>query len=322
MDFLVGLINDFTQNETYSAFGIYVIAGVAGLSLAIAVQYFVSGVYSPRSKRVGALVSQGESYQQELKGRLEGSLTFNHKKTFLGSFSIGGDEVKRTLIQAGFHNDSALAIYNGVRIVLVLFSLVAVYVFLRAFPDLSKAVTMYAVAGFLGIAFLLPSLVLDRIASNRKSLMRRGFPDALDLLVVCCESGLTLMGALQRVAGEIKLSHFELAHELDLVCKKVRGGISLERSLAEFSERTGLEDIRGLNGAITQSIRLGTGIAETLKIYAEELRDKRQQAAEEKAAKLGVKMIFPTIFCIWPSFFIVAVGPSILKVAQVWDKAF
>ena len=96
----------------------------------------------------------------------------------------------------------------------------------------------------------------------------------------------------------------------------------MQEALHEFSERTGLEDIRGLNSVIVQSLRLGTGIAETLRVYSEEYRDKRLQAAEENAAKVGVKMVFPMMACIWPSFFIVAIGPAILKVMAVWDKAF
>ncbi|MEH6453809.1 MAG: type II secretion system F family protein, partial [Psychromonas sp.] len=160
------------------------------------------------------------------------------------------------------------------------------------------------------------------LANSRMKTLRRFFPDALDLLVVCCESGLGLLESFQRVAKELEYAHPILGHELNLVCSKVRAGYSMQDALHEFSERTGLEDIRGLNSVIVQSLKLGTGIAATLRMYADEYRDKRLQEAEEQAAKLGVKMIFPMMFCIWPSFFIVAVGPAVLKVMAVWDKAF
>lgn len=152
--------------------------------------------------------------------------------------------------------------------------------------------------------------------------LRVGFPDALDLLVVCCEAGLGLMAAMQRVARELAFSHPSLASELELVCSKVRAGLTIKVALQEFTERTGLEDIKGLNSAISQSMRLGTGIAETLRVFSDEYRNKRLQAAEEQAAKLAVKMIFPMMCCIWPSFFIVAVGPAVLKVMKVWGQAF
>jgi len=153
-------------------------------------------------------------------------------------------------------------------------------------------------------------------------MLRSGFPDALDLLVVCCEAGLGLMAAMQRVARELALSYPALAGELDLVCSKVRAGLTVKVALEEFTDRTGLEDIKGLNSAISQSIRLGTGIAETLRVFSDEYRNKRLQEAEEQAAKLAVKMIFPMMLCIWPSFFIVAVGPAVLKVMKVWGQAF
>ena len=172
------------------------------------------------------------------------------------------------------------------------------------------------------VARIYSAFVLQRIANRRMQELRKHFPDALDLLIVCCEAGLGLLEAFQRVNNELAFTQPRLSEEIGLVCSKVRVGVSMQQALQEFSDRTGLADIKGLNSVIVQSLRLGTGVASTIRIYAIEYRDKRLQQAEENAAKLGVKMIFPMMCCIWPSFFIVAVGPAVLKVMNVWDKAF
>src|SRR5690606_31413800 len=112
----------------------------------------------------------------------------------------------------------------------------------------------------------------------------------------------------------------ELAHELTLISAKLRAGLSMQQAFDEFILRTGLEDFRSLNVAINQCIQLGTSIAETLRVYADEYRIKRKQEAEELAAKVGTKMIFPLVLFIWPSFFIVAIGPALIKVFRVFGN--
>jgi tight adherence protein C len=137
-------------------------------------------------------------------------------------------------------------------------------------------------------------------------------PDALDLLVVCSEAGLGLKAGLQRVSDDIYVSHPELADELALVNAQTRVGVENVAALRDLADRTGLEDVRSLVSALSQSMRFGTSLAETLRIYSEEMRDKRIQRAEEMAAKIGTKLLFPLVFCVFPSFFVVALGPPFL----------
>ncbi|MCW8996756.1 MAG: type II secretion system F family protein, partial [Psychromonas sp.] len=231
----------------------------------------------------------------------------------------GDKKTKRLLIHAGFQSENALKIYNALKLTLVLVAIAIAIIIIKFFPELSPLANAYIFLFVIGIAYLLPGLILTHLAKSRMQNLRRFFPDALDLLVVCCESGLGLLEALQRVGTELECAHPELSNELNLVCSKVRVGYSMQDALHEFSERTGLEDIRGLNSVIVQSLKLGTGIAATLRVYADEYRDKRLQEAEEKAAKIAVKMVFPMMVCIWPSFFIVAVGPAILKALAVFS---
>ena len=172
-------------------------------------------------------------------------------------------------------------------------------------------------AAFVGV--ILPNYVLDKIKENRIKKLRNGFPDALDLLVVCVEAGLGLGAAIDRVARDLEVSHTELAEELTLVNVEMRAGVERPMALKNLADRSGLADIRGLVGLLVQTMRFGTSIADALRVYSEEFRDKRMQKAEEQAAKIGTKLIFPLVTCLFPAFFIVAVGPAVLRMIDVFE---
>jgi tight adherence protein C len=163
-------------------------------------------------------------------------------------------------------------------------------------------------------------MVLDRMLENRRKKLRNGFPDALDMLVVCVEAGLGLSQAIQRVADELVVSHPELAQELALVNAEIRAGVDRVVALKNLAHRTGLEDIRGLVSLLVQTLRFGTSVAESLRVYSDEVRDKRMQRAEEQAAKIGTKMIFPLIVFMFPAFFVVAVGPAMISLMRVFGE--
>jgi len=218
------------------------------------------------------------------------------------------------LVHAGYRGPNALTVFFATKILLgVLFPIVALFC-TRWFPDLSLLQVLLAVgvAGFVGMT--LPNVFLDYRFSKRTRLLRNAFPDALDLLVVCVEAGLGLAAAIQRVADELAISHPELASELSIVNAEIRAGVDRVRALQNLAERTGLDDIRGLVSLLAQSIRFGTSVAETLRVYSDEFRDKRMQRAEEQAAMIGTKLIFPLVLFLFPSFFLVMIGPAILGV--------
>jgi tight adherence protein C len=322
MEYILSLINSYVNDPQYAEWLLYGLAAAGGITFAVALSFLFSGIYSPIKLQLQKMGKGDPVYSGNNMGfnqSLEHTLT---KLPFIRRKFAGDNKTKRLLIHAGFQSQNALNVYNALKLIFVLISIGIVIVVNRLFPDLSSMLSFYLFVVIICIAYLLPGLILTCFASSRIQNLRRFFPDALDLLVVCCESGLGLLEAFQRVGNELEFAHPELSKELTLVCSKVRAGYSMQDALHEFSERTGLEDIRGLNSVIVQSLKLGTGIAATLRIYADEYRDKRLQEAEEKAAKLGVKMIFPMMCCIWPSFFIVAVGPAVLKVMAVWDQAF
>ncbi len=136
----------------------------------------------------------------------------------------------------------------------------------------------------------------------------------VDQLIVCTEAGLGLDAGLQRVAKDTFLSNAIMGYELDQVNAELRAGVAREQALKNLVTRTGVEEIRGLVSALSQSMRFGTSIGNTLRVFAEDLRDKRMQRAEEEAAKLAVKMLIPLAFCFFPGIFIVILGPAVISI--------
>lgn len=215
--------------------------------------------------------------------------------------------------KAGITAPNALPVFYGLKALGALTLLALWMLCADMLPKLTThKVVLYAImAMFIGL--MVPNFVLNRLVARRQRALRNAFPDALDLLIVCVESGLGLVAALQRVAAELQVSHPELAAELARINAEIQAGMERDQALRNLAERTGLEDIRGLVGLLTQSMRFGTSIADALRVYSEEFRDKRMQRAEEVAATLGTKMIFPLIFCFFPSFFLVAIGPAVIR---------
>ena len=225
--------------------------------------------------------------------------------------------MNQQMLRAGFRSPQALQIFYVTKSLLVVVLPLLVLLFWRWIPDSeNRSLIMYAVATS-GIGLFVPNIMLRKLVEKRIQSLRNGFPDALDLLVVCVEAGLGLAAAIQRVAEELDVSHPDLAFELATVNSEMRAGIAREQALRNLADRTGLPDIKGLVGLLVQTMRFGTSVSDALRTYAEEFRDKRMQGAEEQAAKMGTKLVFPLITCMFPVFFIVAIGPAILRVL-VW----
>lgn len=228
--------------------------------------------------------------------------------------------IQSQLMHAGYRASNAMSIFYATKTVLAISLPAAVLLAAPLFPTIATRQVLFFAVMAAGIGVVAPNIFLRNAIDRRKKLLRNGFPDALDLLVVCVESGLGLAAAIQRVSDELAVSHGELADELNLVNSEMRAGIERTTALKNLAARTGLADIRGLVTLLSQSMRFGTSIADTLRVYAEEFRDKRMQMAEEQAAKVGTKLIFPLVLCLFPSFFIVAIGPAILKVLEAVSR--
>jgi tight adherence protein C len=220
-------------------------------------------------------------------------------------------KLQRRLVTAGFRAHEAVAVFFGVRLgcALLAFVLTATPIFFH--PNLPLAL------GACALGYLLPSMVLGRLAKRRQHRIRLGLPDALDLLVVSVEAGLGLDQAIQRVGEELDFAHPDLSDELRLINFELRAGKGRVDALRNLAERTGVDDIQSLVAMLVQTDKFGTSVAQSLRVHSDTVRTKRRQRAEEAAAKTGVKMVFPLVFCIFPAIWVVTIGPAAIKFVQV-----
>ncbi|MFH0257280.1 type II secretion system F family protein [Vibrio rumoiensis] len=224
--------------------------------------------------------------------------------------------IRHKLMHAGFYQKSAVTNFYAIKLfasLCCLFLAALIYIFMSGEVSVS---TLFIVAIAIGV--FLPNIVLNHLIKRRQREIRNGIADMLDLLVVCTESGLGFVASLRRVSDELYISHPELADELDTVCVKIKAGIEMPDAFHGLITRTGLEEFRGLVALLSHANKIGGSIAKTLRDYADDYRDKRNQAAEEIAAKIPTQMLFPMLIFIWPCFFIVAVGPAILSLMDAF----
>jgi tight adherence protein C len=282
------------------------------------------GNANPVKKRMGIeLKGRAEEDASERAGRLLvdiPTLMGPVQQWLIPSSDIEKSKTTKKLTYAGYRAPSALENFYAIKAALAI-SFPAIMLFvLRWFPDVTGQQAIFATLAAAALGVFGPNMALDKLAARRIKALRDGFPDALDLLVVCVESGLGLAAAIQRVSVEVGVSHPELAMELSLVNAETRAGVDRAKALRNLADRSGLEDIRGLVSMLIQAMRFGSSIAETLRVYSEEFRDRRMQKAEEEAAKISTKLIFPLVFCMFPSFFTVAIGPAIIRFIEVFRQ--
>ncbi len=215
------------------------------------------------------------------------------------------------LVQAGYRRDEAITIFFGIRVVFAL----ALFAFFMT-SIIARPNILMALAG-LGAGYVLPGMALARMAKRRAHRIRLALADALDLLVVSVEAGLGLDQAMSRVGSELAFAYPELSDELRLVNLELRAGKARGEALRNLADRTGVDDLSSLVTMLIQTDKFGTSVAQSLRVYSETLRTKRRQRAEEAAAKTGVKMVFPLVFCIFPAIWVVTIGPAAIKFVTV-----
>ena len=214
---------------------------------------------------------------------------------------------RQALARAGIYAPSALRVLNGAKAIFLAVGLIAGYLLGLAGDKMFMMLSMGGLIGFMG-----PRLWLRfRTSANQKALTC-GLPDALDLMVVCVEAGLTVDAAMQRVGQELGLAHPSIGREFGIAHMETRVGLSRAEALKNLGTRTGNRPLQSLAAMLVQADRFGTSIAQALRVYADTLRTNRQAAAEEMAAKASVKISFPLVLFIFPSTFIVLCGPTII----------
>lgn len=223
--------------------------------------------------------------------------------------------MQRRLIRAGFRTEKALTMLYGSKLLLaIVLPVLMTLVVMRAESD--PANKFLAVAASAGLGFFGPNEYINLRVRRRQKQIRRALPNALDLMVVCVESGLGLDQAILQVAKDLEAAHPEISEEYALVNLELKAGKRRSEALRNMAERTAVDDLKKLVAVLIQADRFGTGVAQSLRAHADYMRVQARQIAEEKAAKLGVKLVFPIFFCILPSLFIVTVGPVVMKIIR------
>ena len=270
----------------------------------------VSGVLSARSperRRLQQLVTAGGPDAGLAGVSLVDSVDPRLKKIpgLLPKSAKDMNRLRRRMAAAGYHTPTAMVVFGAA-------TLITPIVF---------ALATWALAGtnivFIGLAaligWLLPSAVVSRMIEKRKVQIQNGLPDALDLLIVCVEAGCALDQAIVKASDELAIAYPALTDELRMITTEVRAGKPRLEAFRNFAARTRVEDVQSLVALLVQTDRFGTSIAQALRTHAETSRTKRRQRAEERAAKIGVKLVFPLVLFLFPALYVVILGPAVIQ---------
>jgi tight adherence protein C len=298
---------------------ILVYLGTSGLVLGVFVWF--NNVDARRAAaRLRGLIAPGATPTE--RGVLEGLAASTLPK--LGTPLLPTDEERHSglqakFVQAGILGREAIPIYLGVKMTLI--ALPAALAFLAGTTGLVsplRAALAAAVGSTAGM--VAPGLWLDGRRRRRQAQLRLALPDALDMIVLCVEGGVSLTSALQRVTAELQTAHPSLGLEMNVAQREMMLGLSPGEAFQKLGHRTGLDEARSLATVLLQAERYGAGLVKALRIHADTLRHQRQQKAEEMAQKAAVKILFPTLLCIFPAIFIVILGPAAFKIAEIFSK--
>jgi tight adherence protein C len=280
------------------------------LSLTIAIFAFGSATVAPASglgARLRALMPERHvaPVKPKMSERVEQVLDPFSKA--LPKSPTDVSKIRALLMQAGYREARHLTTYYGVRA-----AAVAAAFALLVVTGLGLRHPLWFVA-FPAVAYLLPRMVLKRMVRARQNCIRLSLPDALDLAVICVEAGLGLDQSIQRVGQELKHAHPQLSEEFSLANLEMRAGKPRAEALRNLALRTGVDDLRALVAVLVQTDRFGTSVASALRVHSEALRTERRQRAEEMAAKTTIKMVPVLVFFVFPSMFIVSLGPAAIQ---------
>jgi len=225
--------------------------------------------------------------------------------------------VRKVLAQAGYREARHVNTYYAAKVIAP-----AALCVVTALSGAFGITPIFAYAGALGLGFLVPDFWLGRLVSARQMDIRLGLPEALDLLVVCVEAGLSLDKSILRTAEEMRVSQPAIADELGLISLEQRAGRPRADAWNECAKRTGVDTVRALASLIIQADKFGTSVGKALRTHAETLRTRRRQDVEEQAAKTTVKLVFPLVLLIFQSLFVVTLGPSMILMFEAFQKYF
>jgi len=272
-------------------------------------------------KRLGTVVDS--TGYVEGKGRAQWTETIVKLARPLAKLSLPAEgwensPLRKRFVHAGYRGSAAIALYFGTKTLLALVFPAVVYLYLIiAGVNLKTGMLLLVVLSGATIGYYLPNVILSKLVFLRQREIFETFPDAADLLLVCVEAGLGLDAALIKVTEEIRIKSLALSQELHLVTLELRAGSSRDKALRNLALRTGVEEVNAFVTMLVQADRFGTSIGDSLRVFSDELRTKRKLRAEEMAAKIPLKLLFPLIFCIFPSLLCVLLGPAFIQVYRI-----
>ena len=222
--------------------------------------------------------------------------------------------LRRRLAMAGHPDASAVLVFALAQLITpLLFVTVTLW-----FAGMRGGLLFGLFAGAIG--YMLPGVILARKIELRKRAIREGLPDALDLFIVCVEAGCGLDQAIVKASNELEITHPDLAYELRLITTEIRAGKPRLEAFKNFAARTKVDDVQSLVALLVQTDKFGTSVAQALRVHAETSRTKRRQNAEERAGKIGVKLVFPLVLFLFPALYIVILGPAVISFVRVFSQ--
>ena len=290
---------------------------LCGIAAAALVGYFLTKVFvgDDSDKLRDRLNNDGQDshasgQKRSVKSFLE-SVGEAAAQPFMPKTSEKQSGIRKSLAEAGIYSASAVRLMTGAKVICLAVGLIGGYIATNLTPHFWLALSLGGIAGYMA-----PALWLKlNVGKNQKSLTH-GLADALDLMVVCVEAGLTVDAAMQRVGQELAIAHPAISREFGIAHMETRVGLARSQALKNLGDRTNNEALQSLATMLIQADRFGTSIASALRVHSDMLRTQRQQAAEEMAAKATVKLSFPLVLFIFPATFIVLIGPTIVNIAH------
>ena len=225
-------------------------------------------------------------------------------------------KLEKSFLQAGFRKNISMIFFGSKVAIALLLPILFFFVKVSAFKAMPALQFTFATLALAMIGFYFPNVWISKRIAQRKDQIFKGFPDALDLMVVCVEAGTSLDAAITKVGDEMALGNKTLSNEFKLLSLELRAGKSRKEALQNLAHRCDLDDINSLVTLLIQTDKFGTSVAQALRVYSDSMRTTRQQRAEEQAAKLPVKMIFPMIFFLFPALAVVVLGPGMIRMVK------
>jgi tight adherence protein C len=318
MDALSDMLFDVFGDSSLQVLALIVFVATAATAFGVMALVHSRGAVKRRAAGInnysGELAESEHSLRRSSLKAIQRVLDYTSKHYEAGDKG-NGKVLRRRMVQAGIYNPQAVAMFFVARTALAVGLAVAAFIVLPMVMEPSSSILWLAVMGTGLLGYVAPSIYLDRRIASRRNEHRAGFPDFMDLLVVCADSGLSMEAALERVGRELGDSYPSLCANLHMANLEIRAGRTMTEALDHLGDRLGLDEARSFATLIQQSAELGSSITDALRVYSDDMRHKRLSRAEEKAYALPAKLTIPMMLCIFPVLFVVILLPVIVRLS-------